>query len=216
MLSNNTVFHTPFQSVPQEVRLSGMTAVVVTVHDMLPRIHPEYFTAETIREFDALLDQLLPSDHVICVSESTRRDFLRCHPSTPAEQVHVTPLAASPDLQPVTDEATLSALRQQLGLKSSDQVILSLCTLEPRKNLTSLIHSFEQLWRRCNGSSIKLVLAGSLGWKTTSLTEQLRTSPAAEAIVVTGHIPESQLASLYSLADVFVYPRHTKVLDFHH
>jgi glycosyltransferase involved in cell wall biosynthesis len=78
--------------------------------------------------------------------------------------------------------------------------------LEPRKNLTTLIVAFEQLWQRCDGSALKLVLAGSLGWKTTALTEQLRTSPAADAIVVSGHIPDDQLACLYSLADAFVYP----------
>ncbi|MEX1324624.1 MAG: glycosyltransferase family 1 protein [Synechococcaceae cyanobacterium] len=201
-----TVFHTPFQSVPAEIRRSDLGAVVVTVHDMLPRIHPEFFTRETIRTFDALLDQLLPSDHVICVSESTKRDFLRCHPGTPAEQVHVTPLAASPDLCPVDDAAALSSLRRALGLQPDDQVVLSLCTLEPRKNLSTLITAFERLWRRCDGSALKLVLAGSLGWKTTALSEQLRTSPAAEAIVVSGHIPDDRLACLYSLADAFVYP----------
>lgn len=205
-LSTNTVFHTPFQSVPPEVRQSSLRATVVTVHDMLPRIHPEFFTTETIRQFDALIEQLLPSDHVICVSESTRRDFLRCSPSTPENQVHVTPLAASPDLQPVSDPAALANLREQLNLKESDQVILSLCTLEPRKNLTTLIQAFEQLQHHCDGSSIKLVLAGSLGWKTTTLTEQLRTSTAADSIIVSGHIPDHQLACLYSLADIFVYP----------
>lgn len=205
-LASNTVFHTPFQSVPLEVRQSSLRAIVVTVHDMLPRIHPEFFTAETIRQFDALIEQLHPSDHVICVSESTRRDFLQCRPSTPENQVHVTPLAASPDLQPVSDAAALASLRQQLNLKPGDQIILSLCTLEPRKNLSTLIQAFEQLQRQCDGSSIKLVLAGSLGWKTTSLTEQLRTSTAADSILVSGHIPDDQLACLYSLADVFVYP----------
>ena len=204
--ARRTVFHTPFQSVPQEVRDSGLIAVAVTVHDMLPRIHPEFFTAETIRQFDRLLEQLRPSDHVICVSESTRRDFLSCHADIPAEQVHVTPLAASSDLRPVQDGATLQTLRQQLGLSENDQVILSLCTLEPRKNLTTLITAFEQVLRQSDGSKLKLVLAGSMGWKTTALTEQLRSSSAAHSIVVTGHIPDRQLASLYSLADAFVYP----------
>lgn len=203
---SNTIFHTPFQSVPQEVRESALRAVAVTVHDMLPRIHPEFFTGETIRMFDALLEQLKPSDHVICVSQSTRRDFLRFHPSTPENHVHVTHLAASPELQPVTDPATLQNLREQLSLRETDLVVLSLCTLEPRKNLTTLIDAFEKLLTSSNGSSIKLVLAGSLGWKTNALTERLRSSSAADCIVISGHIPDHQLASLYSLADIFVYP----------
>ena len=202
----HTVFHTPFQSVPEAVRHHGLPHVVVTIHDMLPRIHPEFFTSETIRQFDALLEQMQPSDHVICVSESTKRDFLRWHPATPTDQVHVTPLAASPQLAPVTDPSQRHALRLQLGLQEGDQVLLSLCNLEPRKNLSTLIEAFEQLHRRAEGSAIKLVLAGSLGWKTTALTDRIRGSSAAEAILVSGHIPDEQLACLYSLADAFVYP----------
>lgn len=202
----HTVFHTPFQSVPEAVRRHGLPHVVVTIHDMLPLIHPEFFTSETIRQFDALLEQLQPSDHVICVSESTKRDFLRWHPVTPASQVHVTPLAASTQLAPVDDPAQHHAMRQQLGLQADDRVLLSLCTLEPRKNLSTLIEAFEQIHRRADSSALKLVLAGSLGWKTTALTDRIRGSSAAEAILVSGHIPEEQLACLYSLADAFVYP----------
>ena len=202
----SAIFHTPFQSVPEVIRRLSLRHVVVTIHDMLPRIHPEFFTQETIRQFDLLLELLRPTDHVICNSESTRQDFLHSRPNFPISQVHVTPLAAAPSLKPVKDERRISALRRRLGLSSDDQVVLSLCTLEPRKNLTTLIRAFEQLSQRSGGSAIKLVLAGAMGWKTHSLTEQMRTSPAAKDVVVSGHIHDDDLACLYSLADVFVYP----------
>jgi glycosyltransferase involved in cell wall biosynthesis/GT2 family glycosyltransferase len=202
---SQTVFHTPFQSVPEAIRDSSLRHIAVTVHDMLPRIHPEFFTAETVRQFNSLISQLRPTDHVICVSECTRNDFLRWQNTIPEDQVYVTPLAASSALQPINDEEVKADFKERLGMHPADRVVLSLCTLEPRKNLIRLIEAFEALHCKHKGG-IKLVLVGSLGWKTSELDARLRDSVAAEAIIVTGHIADDQLATVYSIADVFAYP----------
>ncbi len=202
----NIVYHTPFQPVSNCFRTVGIRNVVVTVHDLLPRIRPDYFTHETIQTFNDLIDHLRPSDHVICVSESTRNDFLSLVSKIPSSQVHVTPLAADPRLRPVIDPSRLLQLREHLGLDLHDQVVLSLCTLEPRKNLITLVEAFSRLVKVADGSSIKLVLVGSLGWKTSSLMESIRESSVRDQIIVTGYIDDAWLSDFYSLADVFVYP----------
>lgn len=201
-----TLFHTPFQAVPSAIRRHDALPVVVTVHDMIPMIMPELFTRETVRHFHGLVDGLCRSDQVICVSESTKRDFLHFTHTVPAEHVHVTPLAASPELQPVTDPHLLSCARERFGLKPNDRVILSLCTLEPRKNLATLLTAFETLQRHSSLDSIKLLLAGSVGWKSAPLLDRLRESSASSNILLLGHVTEEELPVLYSLAEVFVYP----------
>ena len=203
---NTIIYHTPFQAVPQLMRNKSLKGIVVTIHDMLPIKHPEFFTKETVRTFEGLLTQLQSSDHVICVSESTRRDFQDFSSCIPQDQIHITPLAADPGMARVTDLDTLNSLRQALRLQPTDKVILSLCTLEPRKNLTTLVSAFELLRQKNSGDSIKLILVGALGWKASELRERIEKSLASEAIIITGHVPECHLASLYSIADVFVYP----------
>jgi glycosyltransferase involved in cell wall biosynthesis len=182
----------------------------VTIHDMLPVLHPEFFTVETRRQFQRMLGSLQPSDHVLCVSESTRHDVLNHVRSSglpiPERQVHVTPLAASPALQPLRDPLQGQILRQRLGLDPEDRVILSLSTLEPRKNLQTLLTAFERLHGRWEGSPLKLVLAGSEGWKIQPLLERLQSSTARQAILLPGHVPETDLPALLSLAELFVYP----------
>lgn len=200
------IYHTPFQTVPQLIRNKGIKRIAVTIHDMLPVKHPEFFTKETVKNFESLLTQLQSSDHVICVSESTRRDFQDLNLPIPLHQIHVTPLAADPGMVRVTDLDTLNRLRQSLRIRPTDRIILSLCTLEPRKNLSTLISAFELLRHQSGGDSVKLILAGALGWKTNELRERIETSLASSAIIITGHIPEGCLASIYSIADVFVYP----------
>jgi glycosyltransferase involved in cell wall biosynthesis len=202
----DVIYHSPFLAVPPEVRRLELKHVVVTIHDMLPILHPEYFTRGAIGKFNQILAQLRPTDHVICVSQSTKSDFLRLYTLIPPSHVHVTPLAASPHLTPVDDRLQLNKLRHQLGLGIADRIVLSLCTLEPRKNLITLIEAFEFLHAVPDLASVKLVLAGSLGWKTSTLREKIRSSSASDFIVLAGHFPDQNLATLYSLADVFVYP----------
>jgi glycosyltransferase involved in cell wall biosynthesis len=200
------VYHSPYAAIPAEVRQAGFAGIVITLHDLLPVLQPGLFEAENVRLFKAMLADLRPGDHVICVSHSTRADLLRLQSTPAADQVHVVPLAANGELAPVTDPQALEAMRRQLGLEQKDRVILSLGTLEPRKNLTLLLEAFERLLERHPQQPFKLVIVGCQGWKIEALLQRLAGSAAAGAIHCPGFIDDRDLAALYSCADVFVYP----------
>ena len=100
---SNTIFHTPFQAVPDGIRRINLKSVIVTVHDMIPNILPDFFPEKTVQHFNDLLNQLNSDDHVICVSEATRIDFLRFKSLVREDNVHVTPLAPSDNLKPILD-----------------------------------------------------------------------------------------------------------------
>ena len=200
------VYHSPYAAIPAEVRDSGFAGIVITVHDLLPLLQPGLFEAENVRLFKAMLADLRPKDHVICVSHSTRADLLRLQSTPAADHVHVVPLAATGHLAPVADPRALEAMRRQLGLEEKDRVILSLGTLEPRKNLNLLLQAFEQLRERHPQQPFKLVIVGCQGWKIEALLQQLAGSAVAGTIHCPGFIDDQDLAALYSCADVFVYP----------
>ncbi|MEI6359304.1 MAG: glycosyltransferase family 1 protein [Synechococcus sp. ELA619] len=200
------VYHSPYAAIPAEVRHAGFGGIVITLHDLLPVLQPGLFEAENVRLFKAMLADLRPEDHVICVSHSTRDDLLRLQSTPAADHVHVVPLAATSDLAPVTDPQVLEAMRRQLGLEAKDRLILSLGTLEPRKNLNLLLEAFEQLRERHPQQPFKLVIVGCQGWKIEALLQRLAGSAAAGAIHCPGFIDDRDLAALYSCADVFVYP----------
>lgn len=200
------VYHSPYAAIPAEVRRAGFGAVVLTIHDMLPLIEPRLFPEETVRGFRETLASLRCSDHLICVSSSTRDDVLRLQHSVPAERVHVIPLAAAAELAPVRQPAALEALRKRFALRPADRLILSLGTLEPRKNLNLVLDSFQRLRARHPGLPVRLLLVGAPGWQIQPLLRRLESDGAAEAIQLTGFVEDELLASLYSCADVFVYP----------
>ncbi|HHG2224947.1 MULTISPECIES: glycosyltransferase family 1 protein [unclassified Synechococcus] len=204
--AENVVYHTPFYGLPDEIRDQAGMPVFITVHDMLPLTQPRFFAQEAIRHFAAMMKRLRATDHVVCVSQATRQDFLSHQHVVPESNVHVTPLAASPSLAAVRDPGVLLAARSRYGIPEHSSILLSLCTLEPRKNLITLIEAYEAMVSKLPATACVLVLAGSLGWKTSPLMERISQSSAQGSIIITDHVAESDLAVLYSLADAFVYP----------
>ncbi len=82
--------------------------------------------------------------------------------------------------------------------------ILSLSTIEPRKNLGLLLKAYESLWKN-NEVDIDLVLAGRKGWKVDKIVNDLD-EDVIEHIHFTGYIEDDDLPSIYHFANLFVYP----------
>jgi glycosyltransferase involved in cell wall biosynthesis len=81
------------------------------------------------------------------------------------------------------------------------EFILFVGTLEPRKNLSSLIKAFEAL-----GSDQTLVIAGKLGWRYSEVMRLIADSPKHKQIMYLGYIPEEHKPALIKLARVFAWP----------
>src|SRR5262249_16713468 len=78
-------------------------------------------------------------------------------------------------------------------------------TLEPRKNVETLVAACERLWDR-RPSRPDLVLAGGLGWKAESLRRRIERSAHRDRIHVTGYAPRETARELYRAAEAFAYP----------
>lgn len=175
---------------------------VITVHDLGFLALPELHTPAQRAIHGKLGRSLGRCARVIAVSENTRRDFLR-HYSYPAERVRVIPLAADPGFRPIQDPAVLAQARERFRLPPS--FILSVCTLEPRKNLIALVRAFHHALSRLPSDS-KLVLAGGSSWGTDQLRATLRELRLDSRVILTGYLSDIDLVVLYNLASCFVYP----------
>lgn len=201
-----SIYHSPFYPIPERVGSAQAVRTVQTIHDLIPVFHPEWFPKgdNTVRR---VLDSLPPNAQIVTVSEATKNDFCTYTRTDPA-RVTAIRLAASPGLFfPVSDQLTIQAVRRQYGLTDSPY-LLSLATFEPRKNIDHLVRCFTQV-AQSGGipSDVKLVLVGARGWKFDQIINELAQNAALRArIVVTGFVPDAQLAPLYSGALGFVYP----------
>jgi len=200
------IYHSPFYEIPEAVAQSRAVQSVQTIHDLIPIFHPEWFPSgdDSVR---SMLARLNPRTHIVTVSEATRDDFCQ-HTGTDPARVTPIHLAASPTLfHPVTDPDARQRIRQRYQLGDAPY-LLSLATFEPRKNLDRLIRSFVTIAQSGDlPAEVKLVLVGARGWKLDQILNELASHQALQSrIVVTGFVPDAELASLYSGATGFVYP----------
>jgi len=83
--------------------------------------------------------------------------------------------------------------------------VLSVCTLQPRKNLQRLVEAFAQLPAEMR-SAFPLVLIGADGWKNSALMRVIEPLARDGQAVVPGYVPRDKLLKLYASAALFAYP----------
>ncbi|MBN1287248.1 MAG: glycosyltransferase family 4 protein [Anaerolineae bacterium] len=173
---------------------------VVTVYDLSFLYYPERFRAARRLYLRALTGvSCRRARRVIAISQSTARDVHRLL-GVPAERIDVAAPGVSEDFfAPVPDEVR-AAFRADKNLPA--RFILSLGTLEPRKNLLTLLHAYAKLPSR----DVKLVLAGGKGWLYDDIFRAIETLDLKDDVILPGYVPGIELPRWYASAETFVYP----------
>jgi glycosyltransferase involved in cell wall biosynthesis len=185
------------------VPMGASTPTVVTIHDMSLTLFPHYHPARRVLLSRPLVDMAARrAAAVITVSESARRDILRLYQLS-ADRVHVVHEAAAPSFRRVCDPRELDRVRRRYGL--DDRVILYVGTIEPRKNLQTLIDGFA-IRQQAGDLQHQLVCVGPYGWLSRGVARQVERLKTADRIRFTGYVPFADLPALYSLAEMFVFP----------
>ena len=153
-----------------------------------------------------ILESINKETWVICISHSTKNDLLEYKNDIDPEKIIVTHLAASENFYRCVDRGKIASVRRKYKIPEGNYV-LSLCTLEPRKNLDTLVKAFAQLVQQEGISDLSLVLAGGKGWDFEQIFQAIKESDhVKQKIFTTGFVPSEDLAPLYSGAMMFVYP----------
>ncbi|NJK77069.1 MAG: glycosyltransferase family 4 protein [Oscillatoriales cyanobacterium RU_3_3] len=201
------IFHSPYDEIPAAAQQVNKLQKFLTIYDLIPVLYPQFLLSEQIPLlYKKTLASISQKDWVICISHSTKNDLCNYLNIDPA-RVFVTHLAAEPSIfYPCTDAETIAATCSKYGIRDA-AYILSLGTLEPRKNIDHVIRCFARLIQEQNIKDLYLVLVGTPGWKYDKIMEEVsQKSWLKDRIIFTGYVPESDLAALYSGALTFVYP----------
>ena len=186
------------------VALSRKTPHALVVHDVSFQRFPQFFDAKRRAWHRSIhLKRQLRSVHrIITPSSATKADLVSLYNANP-EKISVIPLGVS---RANTQRSARNWKVLQKQFSVSKPYILSLCVLEPRKNITTLIRAFNEIAGKPEFQNLKLVIAGPYGWSYKDILKQAHASQFQQRIVVTGAIPENLKYELYSNASVFVYP----------
>src|SRR4030042_3584261 len=194
------VFHCPDYLVPPTLNRK----IVLTIHDLafirFPEFNFDWFIKKYTRE---VKKNARISKKIIADSESTRNDIVNFFGIDPLK-VEVIYLAADDIFRKLSEkEKNMDVLKKY---QIDKKYILSVGTIEPRKNFAALIRTFNNIKKTKIGSGYKLVIVGRTGWKSEVTYKEKENSPYSDDILFTGRIADQDLIQLYNWAELFVYP----------
>ena len=201
------IYHSPFLPIPQALKGLSKPKKVITIHDLIPHLFPQYFGEWNKIMMQKILDCIDEYTFPICVSEATKQDLCEATGMAP-ERVFVVHLAASKEkFYPEKNQEKIKAVLKKYNIPTDQKYLLSLSTLEPRKNIERTIRSFLKLIRQEKIEDLNLVLVGTKGWDFDTIFQEIKSNPLLkERIITTGFVRDEDLAALYSSALSFVYP----------
>ncbi|MDP9211666.1 MAG: glycosyltransferase family 4 protein [bacterium] len=176
---------------------------VVTVHDMAFVDHPAFVEPKNLRYLERFVPETLTrAAHIIAVSDATRNSLAE-HFNVPLTKITVTHEAADERFSQPPEPERLSRILKKHGIDRD--YILTVGTLEPRKNLKTLLLAFAALRKKVRE---QLVVVGGHGWLFDETEELLRKLGLGDRVILTGYVPDEELPSLYAGAKAFVFPSH--------
>ena len=200
-LMNLDLIHSPDFIPPMHNRIPS----VITIHDLAFLLYPQFITAASARYYGQVEDAVKRANRIIAVSQSTKRDIIKLL-GAPESKIDVIYEAAAPLYRRISREAAKEILAEA-HLELPEQFILSVGTIEPRKNLKTLIHAYHHLRQRYH-VDVPLVLAGASGWLAEDVHELVTTLGLEQNVHFLGRMSNEQLLALFNLTTVLAHPAH--------
>jgi glycosyltransferase involved in cell wall biosynthesis len=177
-------------------------ANVMTIHDLIPRFFPERYP-HALAWFAESFERVHEMDLLLTPSEHTKADVIEIL-KVPEEKIRVTPLAADEQYRPLDKEEVKSVL-VKYGI-DANPYLLSVGTLEYRRNMHRLIEAFRILKQEQKTLDHKLVLVGRKGESWQIIFETVDKLDLRGNVLWLGHVPFDELPALMNGAEAFVYP----------
>lgn len=179
--------------------------VMNTIYDLTFEFYPETMDKRNLRRIKRdLVYSLERPDKIITISEATKQDMIQ-HLRVDPSKIEV--IYCGVDFKHFNEARNNSqSVREKYQLP--DQYILYIGTLEPRKNIETLIEAFKRFKIEGDKSTaeIKLVLAGKKGWLYEGIFKKIQELGLEDDVVDLGYIDEIDKPALYQMAQCFVFP----------
>lgn len=191
-----------FHGTNYDIPLWKFCPTVLTIHDLSLMLHSQTHEAVSVRRSRRLPLMARTATMIVTPSESVRREVCEHLPVRPEKVVAIVEAARSL-FRPMPETETIET-RQRLNIE--DDFLLFVGTLEPRKNLVTLVRAYEALARVLDQKLPQLVIVGKKGWLNDDLFATVKASGVEGRINLTGYLTDEELCALYSSCRIFIYP----------
>jgi len=187
------------------VPLAGRAPKVLMVHDLFAIDHPEWFSRANAWVFSTALKLSIPKCKVLVVnSEATKERILKGWRRN-REDVVVTLLGPGNDIRRVARDSVSDADLTQMGVPFK-RFFITLGTLEPRKNLRTVVDAVVLMAERLKAQGIGIVVVGARGWKESPLFEQVASAGVEDLFFFAGYVADEDLPKLFARSEALVFP----------
>ncbi len=195
--------HIPYFAAP--LQITG--TLVVTVHDVIPLVLPEYRASAAMRLYTSFMRRTVRRAALVLTdSHWSRQDIVQVL-GYPAERIKVVPLGVESRFRPAEDSEQLRALAVRWGIRGP--VILNLGGFDVRKNLPLLVRAFARAVPELPEGTV-LVIPGKPHARNARLYPPLehlvRSLGLERRVVFPGPVDEDEKVLWYQLASVYAYP----------
>jgi glycosyltransferase involved in cell wall biosynthesis len=173
---------------------------ITIIHDLTPILFPQYhlFLSQLLQRL--FLKRILrKADYIVTNSKYTMQDIVKKY-SFAKEKTSFIYLGYDSIFKPQEDNREVLST---YGIVND--FFLFVGTIEPRKNLGTLIKAFS-LYKEETKKDTKLVIIGQIGWKSNELLDQINSHPIKNEIFILGYVPRKDLPAFYSAAQVTIMP----------
>jgi glycosyltransferase involved in cell wall biosynthesis len=192
------VLHSPDFIPP----FGGHFKSVITIHDLAFLLYPRFLTRDSARYYGRIDQAVRRTDHIIAVSESTRRDIVNLL-GVSEDKITVIHEAADPLYRPLGREEAMDFVRNRFAVP--DRFILFVSTIEPRKNVEGLLRAYRQFLDDYK-LDLGLVLAGASGWLFEEVFRLVDELDLHKACRFLGRVNQEELLHLYNAARCLAHP----------
>ena len=187
---------------------------VTFIHDLFPLSHPQLVSEYSKSHASAISNIVRASNLISCQTEAVASSVkflwdslrgLEPKSESPSIKVHRRPILITPEvLNPLSKQKNKFLRKLDLDLQSTP-LVLSVGTVEPRKNYESLLASAELLWSQ--NQNFKLIIVGKLGWNTGNFNYIRKILQSNKRdFQLLQNVDDATLNFLYSKAKIFVFP----------
>ena len=192
------VYHGLSGELPWGIRKSGIRSVV-TIHDLIFLRHPEFYPWIDRKIYAwKFRHTLKEADHIIAISECTKRDVLELGQVDPG-RVTVVYQSCAPRFTKEVFPLEQEQMRLQYGLPK--RFILNVGTIERRKNILLAVKALPDL-----PNDLSLVIIGRHTDYTNEVLDYVNTHDLSRRVFILHDVPDEHLPALYAQAEAFVYP----------
>ncbi len=188
------------------VALSPHVRLFLTVHDLSFVHYKKSFSFKRRLWHFFVNPRLLvkEADHIFAVSHFTKSDICKTY------GIHQDKITVAHNgltgVKGLLDRNSLELVHVKEKYALPYHFVLYFGTIEPRKNIASIVQAFNVIKSDDDFSDTTLVIAGATGWKSDAVFDAIAQSPYKDDIMILFDVPESEKEALYTLSSVFIYP----------